>query len=134
PITVANTGGWQTWQTVTLKDISLTGGEHIMRIAFDSDYMNLNYVEFKDVITGIDENKSSAIAVYPNPFTDAGIQINNAGNFNYKITDINSIIVESGNGRPGHMVGKNLREGIYFLMIENNSEVTVHKIVKKMTP
>ncbi|MBO9699090.1 MAG: endo-1,4-beta-xylanase [Sporocytophaga sp.] len=131
PITVANTGGWQTWQTVTLKDISLTGGEHIMRIAFDSDYMNLNYVEFKDVITGIAENESSSISVFPNPFSDTGIQINNAGNFNYKITDVSGILVESGNGEGGLKVGKNLSDGLYFLIVENNNDVIVHKIVKK---
>ncbi|MBO9703474.1 MAG: carbohydrate-binding protein [Sporocytophaga sp.] len=133
-INVPNTGGWQTWQTVTLNNISLAGGEHIMRIAFDSDYMNLNYVEFKDVITGIDENESSAIAVYPNPFTDAGLQINNVEDFNYKITDISGMLIESGNGRGGYNVGKNLSDGLYFLIVENNSDVTVYKIVKKINP
>ncbi|GAL84876.1 endoglucanase-like protein [Sporocytophaga myxococcoides] len=131
PINIPNTGGWQTWQTVTLNDINLTGGEHIMRIAFDSDYMNLNYVEFKDVITGIAEEEFSSIAVFPNPFTASGIQINNAGEFQYKITDISGILVESGNGRRGHNVGKNLSEGIYFLIVENNNNVSVHKIVKQ---
>jgi hypothetical protein len=131
PVNLPNTGGWQTWQTVTLNDISLIQGEHIMRIAFDTDYMNLNYVEFKDIITGITEDESSIIAVFPNPFADTGIQINNAGDFQYRITDISGIIVESGNGRRGHKVGKNLKDGIYFLMVENNNAVTVHKIVKQ---
>jgi GH35 family endo-1,4-beta-xylanase len=131
PINVPNTGGWQTWQTVTLNDIVLAGGEHSMRIVFDSDYMNLNYVEFRDVITGIAEEDSAPIAVFPNPFTDAGIQINNAGEFNYKITDIRGVLVESGNGRRGHKVGKNLKEGMYLLMVENNNNVSVYKIEKR---
>lgn len=102
-----------------------------MRIVFDSDYMNLNYVEFRDVITGIAEEDSAPIAVFPNPFTDAGIQINNAGEFNYKITDIRGVLVESGNGRRGHKVGKNLKEGMYLLMVENNNNVSVYKIEKR---
>jgi len=131
PINVLNTGGWQTWQTATLKGISLTGGEHIMRIAFDSDYMNLNYVEFKDVITGIVGNESSSIAVFPNPFTDDGVQVNITDGYHYKITDVSGMLIESGHGQDAHKLGKNLSEGLYFLMIENSNNVTVHKIVKK---
>jgi GH18 family chitinase/chitodextrinase len=45
-ISVPNTGGWQTWQTVTLSNISLTAGQKVMRIYFDTDGINLNYVNF----------------------------------------------------------------------------------------
>jgi hypothetical protein len=40
-IEVPNTGGWQTWTTVTVKDIDLVQGQHVMRVAFDANYMNL---------------------------------------------------------------------------------------------
>lgn len=46
PITVPNTGGWQNWQTVTINNISITGGQKIMRIYFDSPELNLNYINF----------------------------------------------------------------------------------------
>jgi GH35 family endo-1,4-beta-xylanase/predicted nucleic acid-binding Zn-ribbon protein len=131
-INVPNTGGWQTWQTVTVNGVSLTAGEHIMRIVFDASYMNLNYVEFRDVITGTDWKKSySTIEVFPNPFTNEGIQVNNIKEFTYKITNVNGTILESGNGKSGHKIGRNLKGGIYFLTIENNNEVSIHKIVKK---
>lgn len=44
-ITVPNTGDFQTWQTVTIPAISLTAGNQIMKIVFDSDEINLNYVD-----------------------------------------------------------------------------------------
>ncbi|MDB5256353.1 MAG: large protein [Chitinophagaceae bacterium] len=45
-ITVPNTTGWQIWQTVTINNIALTAGQKIMKIAFDSGDLNLNYVSF----------------------------------------------------------------------------------------
>jgi chitinase len=45
-LTVPNTGGWQTWQTVTATTTSLTTGQKIMRIFADQGDFNVNYVEF----------------------------------------------------------------------------------------
>ncbi len=54
-ITIPNTGGWQTWTTVTVEDVSLNAGEQVMRISLgDVDYINLNYVSF--TATSIVEN------------------------------------------------------------------------------
>jgi hypothetical protein len=36
PIAVPNTGGWQTWQTVTTAGISLTAGTYVIRVVFDT--------------------------------------------------------------------------------------------------
>ena len=35
-MTVANTGGWQTWQTVTSPDFQLTAGQHVVRLSLDA--------------------------------------------------------------------------------------------------
>jgi hypothetical protein len=32
PIDVPNTGGWQTWQTVSLPGIPLSAGSHVVRV------------------------------------------------------------------------------------------------------
>jgi len=45
-ITVPNTTGWQTWQTVTVTTTSLTTGQKIMRIAADQSDFNINYIDF----------------------------------------------------------------------------------------
>jgi hypothetical protein len=36
PIAVPDTGGWQTWQTITTAGIPLTAGLRVIRVAFDS--------------------------------------------------------------------------------------------------
>lgn len=36
PIVVPDTGGWQTWQTITTAGVPLTAGQHVVRVVFDS--------------------------------------------------------------------------------------------------
>ncbi len=48
-LAVPNTGGWQTWQTVTDTGISLTAGQHVLKLSMDangsSGYVgNFNYI------------------------------------------------------------------------------------------
>ncbi len=46
-----NTGGWQTWATVSVTNINLTAGQHVMRLAIDGnlsyDIGNLNYIQIR---------------------------------------------------------------------------------------
>ncbi|MDD5687376.1 MAG: discoidin domain-containing protein [Elusimicrobia bacterium] len=37
PITVPDTGGWQTWQTITKTGVSLSAGKHIMKLVMDTN-------------------------------------------------------------------------------------------------
>jgi len=48
-IAVANTGGWQTYQTVTITTPTLTAGSHTLRLVMDTDGFNINYVTFAPV-------------------------------------------------------------------------------------
>ena len=36
PMMVPNTGGWQTWQTISRPGIPLTAGPHVLRVVFDT--------------------------------------------------------------------------------------------------
>ena len=130
-IAVPNTGGWQTWQTVMVNNIHLAEGEHIMRIVFDSDYMNLNYVEFTGVVTGVNSNLLTDAEIFPNPFTENGTYIRISGDFQYKITDLEGALVQSGHGRGNKIVGENIEPGIYFLSIQRNNEIIIKKIVRQ---
>ncbi|MCK4796065.1 MAG: carbohydrate-binding protein, partial [Spirochaetes bacterium] len=44
-ILVPNTGGWQTWQTVTVTDVYLEAGKQIMKVYDLGGEYNLNYIE-----------------------------------------------------------------------------------------
>jgi hypothetical protein len=48
---VPNTGGWQTWTTITKTGINLTAGQHVMKVSFDTNagsgaVTNLNWLSF----------------------------------------------------------------------------------------
>jgi subtilisin family serine protease len=52
PVTVPNTGGWQTWQSVMLPGITLNTGLHVLRLAFDTagssgSVANVNYMRWR---------------------------------------------------------------------------------------
>jgi hypothetical protein len=42
-VTIPNTGGWQAWTTVSVATPSLSAGQHIARIVFDTGGCNLNW-------------------------------------------------------------------------------------------
>jgi hypothetical protein len=133
-ITVPNTTGWQIWNTATVNNINLTQGQHIMRIAFDSDYINLNYVQFKNqVTTNIDlENNLSQTSVSPNPFASIGFKILGViGEFNYEILALDGQIIEQGKGTSEQLVGTLIQTGTYIITIETAKGKSVHKIVKQ---
>ncbi len=48
-VTVPNTGGYESWTTVTLEDIALTAGtDDIVRVTIEGGGFNLNWVEFEN--------------------------------------------------------------------------------------
>ena len=70
-ITVPVTGGWQNWTTVSAT-ASLSAGTQVMRVVFDSDGFNINYIEILRTLTGdLPDIHSAGYALhqcYPNPF------------------------------------------------------------------
>ncbi|MDD5688632.1 MAG: carbohydrate-binding protein [Elusimicrobia bacterium] len=51
PMTVPDTGGWATWQTVTKTGVSLDAGKHVMKLSMDAIGAkfigNFNYINLK---------------------------------------------------------------------------------------
>jgi N-acetylneuraminic acid mutarotase len=50
-----NTGGWQTWKTITINGVNLTAGTHVLRLAFDGSVAyeigNVEYLQFRTTST-----------------------------------------------------------------------------------
>jgi hypothetical protein len=55
-VSIPNTGGWQTWTTVSVTTPVLTAGRKVLRVYMESDQFNLNWVNFalqsEDLATG----------------------------------------------------------------------------------
>jgi len=77
-VAVPNTGGWQTWQTITIPSVTVSGGSNkVLRLTMVGGSFNINSVQFSSsvrntAITSIansnanSKNKAS-ISLYPNP-------------------------------------------------------------------
>lgn len=74
-INIPNTGGWQSWQTVSVTTPTLSTGKQLLRMVMDGGGFNLNYVNFvrngssKSVLSNsILANEAAAdVTIYPNP-------------------------------------------------------------------
>lgn len=132
PITVPNTNGWQTWTTVTVPTLPIPQGQHILRLVFDANYMNVNYFEFKaNLSTGLEQKDQVHAVMYPNPFGEEGLMIEKRGVFHYKIMGMDGTVLENGTSGGKQSVGTRLPLGLYFLLIEQNGSSSSYKIVKQ---
>lgn len=131
-ITVPNTAGWQVWQNVSIPNLTLTQGQKVMRIVFDSDYMNLNFVEFKaQTVTGLDGIESAMVAsVAPNPF-EGSFKVNYPKDFTYNVYDASGKLVSQGSGTGETTLGESLYSGFYLLQIVADGKTQAFKISKK---
>jgi glucuronoarabinoxylan endo-1,4-beta-xylanase len=118
PVSIPNTGGRQNWATVTVNNINLTEGQHVIRLVFDSDYLNLNFMELQ-LATSLKGNRTAGGKMSP-CFIDASrIRIN--GHFSYRITDMRGSVLETGNGVDELKYGKVLVPGVYLISVKNNA-------------
>ena len=77
-IGVPNTGGWQSWQTVSLPSISLSSGQQVMRIAIEGGSFNFNKLSFNATIpdTGNPPNPAISLNAWDASTLSAGITDN----------------------------------------------------------
>lgn len=102
-----------------------------MRLAFDASYMNLDYLQFNGMVTGMTEDQTSNVVIYPNPFSSTGLMVRMDEEFSYKITDITGFQLEEGKGSQAQTVGAGLKPGVYIISVEGKNGVMVKKIVKE---
>lgn len=131
-ISIPNTSGWQTWTTVNVPKVSLVEGKHVLRATIGAtDYVNLNFLEFKSIITGTNQELGlNKVSIYPNPFSNEGLKIDLEKASNYVIKTLGGITVEKGKVDRSQNVGINLEQGIYLLILQNGAFTSSYKIVR----
>lgn len=58
-VSIPNTGGWQSWTNVTVTGVSLTEGQHIMKLNITGVY-NINYIDFTTTATDCNSDVGGA--------------------------------------------------------------------------
>jgi len=131
-INIPNTGGWQTWQTVSVSNVQLKAGQQVLRLTIgSSDFVNVNFVEIREqVSTGLGSWEAAGFQLCPNPFQEEGFQLKNIGEFAYRITEMNGSLREEGAVNESRWIGQELKPGVYFVTIEHEKGVFVQKIMR----
>jgi len=138
------TGGWQNWQTMTLQNITLPAGKHLLQIQFLSPGFNLNYYVFNQ---NPDEVKSDPKhnytfklnQNYPNPFnpnTEIKYSIPSKSMVTLKIynilgKEIETLVNETKDAGEYsiNFNSKNLTSGIYFYRITAGRYSAIKKMM-----
>lgn len=130
-ITIAGTGGWQTWKTQS-KTFALSQGLQALRLEFTGG-VNINWIDVEPTLpTDIDyaSAPNNALNVRPNPSQDK-FEIVGHTPFDYTLFDLSGAELESGHGERAAQLGENLKPGIYMLQIKGEHVNRVVKLIKK---
>ncbi|GAB4129625.1 MAG: hypothetical protein Fur0015_03540 [Ignavibacteriales bacterium] len=144
-IDLPSTGGWQSWKTKTVSNVSLTAGEQEIYIKFYFTGFNFNYLEFIPVTVNVEERNNLLKDYflnqnYPNPFngqTKIEFNLPEVTSYKLKLYDVKgeliSIIAEE-NSAVGFQTinweSNGLSSGIYFFALECKG--IVKKIIKSV--
>ncbi|HVD96827.1 MAG TPA: carbohydrate-binding protein, partial [Cytophagaceae bacterium] len=147
--TINGTGGWDTWQTMTIGTVNLTAGTHTLRVTIAAEGYNINYLEFTnssgarlgtaDVMDG-QAYVTTSLNSAPNPFsavTKVDVTIAEAGEVSLEVFDNTGISVQvlyKGYLDVGtysyEFDSKNLKSDLYLVKLNSNQQVLTRKIVK----
>ncbi|HUX61635.1 MAG TPA: cellulase family glycosylhydrolase [Ignavibacteriaceae bacterium] len=142
-ISIPVTGGWQTWQTLTLQNIQLPAGTHTLQVQFLAGGFNLNYLSFPE-ITKVSDSQAKVFTFslaqnYPNPFNPSTVikysvpakSLVNLKIYNMLGKEIATLV--NGIKTPGdYSVSFNASElpsGIYFYRIIAGKNTEVKKMI-----
>ena len=94
-ISVPNTGGWQNWQILNINNVALSSGNHMVKVVFDGNNINFNYMEWIDMNTSVMLNESNKIIV---SFTDDNVIFKNVLDRNFCVYSLEGkLMYVSGN-------------------------------------
>ena len=136
-----STGGWQTWQTLSLKNISISETDtHLLKLVFEGSNFNINWIEFVQIQspTGFNqiETDNGFAKIFPNPTSD-NIQIEISKTCltaDYVISDVLGNIQKTGVVKNGsnQVDISGLKNGIYLIRIKQNALGTMTQNIIKI--
>ena len=124
------TGSWDSWEMTETIPLSLPAGEHVLQVKIKQSGVNLDYIAFKEIVTGVSEVTTNESKVYPNP-ANTLIQIDAPQNSSYTLLDVTGQQVLSGVTTTNTTILNmgSLSKGIYYLKMESTYKNETHKII-----
>jgi len=135
-LTFSPSGGWTTWQITSFTNITLTKGQHVLRVTITADDTDFDYMEFKinQIITSNTAvNIDYSVYIYPNPF-NSDFRISSSGKTiqNISISTLaGKKVLEMASASDNTILGESLSAGVYILQFSIDGTVYRKKIVKE---
>jgi hypothetical protein len=130
-VSVPNTGGWQTWQSV-VGELTAGQGKHYFKVVATTGGFNINYYDIKNIETEIRMLNNDDIKIYPNPVSNEMIIRSVDFRFNkVEIIDImgNTVLLKLTVYKSELHMPVNLSNGMYIVKISNEKQSQLKKII-----
>lgn len=136
-INIPSTGSWDVFNTTTLGTLNLSAGQHLIKVTINKAGYNISLFDFQDpLFTGIEENQTESISVFPTIFTtETQLRVKSKMNSNLIIKAVNQEGKEVYNStdhttNENISFGSDLQSGTYILYFLLDNTVTAVKAVK----
>jgi len=130
PITSINTGNWNTYQTMTVHNVHLTAGTHVMKLNIGG---NINVDKFTfvavNIITGMDEASAEVATVYPNPSANGIFTINSTQSGKLDVMDITGHVVFSDYINRQSTINLTSAPGVYIAKLTTEGKTYLFKLM-----
>ena len=147
-IDVPATGGWYNWEDLPAQTITLSDGEKFLKIQIVQAGFNIQSVTFDPVLSisnqRLNPGKFLLGKPYPNPFNPSvklNLTIEKQGEFQIKIHNVKGELIRTWNRtfiqKGNHTInwdaidnlGISVPSGIFFISLENSSEIQREKVI-----
>ena len=147
-IDVPATGGWYNWEDLPAQTITLSEGEKFLKIQIVQAGFNIQSVTFDPVLSirnqRLNPGKFLLGKPYPNPFNPSvklNLTIEKQGEFQIKIHNVKGELIRIWNRtftqKGNHTInwdaidnlGISVPSGIFFISVENSSEIQREKVI-----
>lgn len=126
PVAVPSTGGWQTWETVVVPNVSLKAGVQTMKVAAGTGWFNLNYVDIVEAEAG-----QAPMATITSPAADSTFETGETVEIAVTVEDPDGEVARLEFFANDEKLGE-VREEPYRLVV-NELPAGVHELTAKVT-
>lgn len=139
-VNTPNTGGWQSWITVSSL-VTLQAGAHVLRMVVRDDGFNINWISITENALGIHELDEMETSIFPNPVRDGIVNVSlktgrSGGQYWCTLMDVlgkevfsQSVKLNRSNFQLNIQENGRLEAGIYFLQITGENGIGSAKLI-----
>jgi arabinoxylan arabinofuranohydrolase len=128
-VAIPNSGGWQTYRTISTKGISLSAGTHILQLFEETGGFNIDKIIFEKeaIVTSVIENKLNG--VYPNPASKILMVERESGIIRCTLVDMTGHVIKTYADSTLPLDISDIAAGCYILNIYTANAIETVKVM-----